>query len=40
MASTVRPTRERSRERPDAKAMGAFYTDAAVAAFLARWAIR
>ena len=40
MASTARPTLDRSRERPDAKTMGAFYTDAAVAAFLSRWAIR
>ena len=26
MASTARPTFDRSRDRPDAKAMGAFYT--------------
>ena len=36
MASAARPTLV----RPDAKAMGAFYTDAGVADFLARWAIR
>ncbi len=36
MASTARPTFDRSRDRPDAKAMGAFYTDAAVADFLSR----
>ena len=36
MASTARPTLDRSLDRPDAKTMGAFYTDAGVAAFLAR----
>ncbi len=30
MASTARPPLDRSRDRPDAKTMGAFYTDAAV----------